>query len=182
MKAFAFMDRLSGAPSRKLLRVPRRQRGYISVEPAVTGGVATNYLTSPVLTTVKDKPLDTNQNAVACTALASGTATNGRYHTPSDPFTVVTQRPKVVKSLQTVGNDLEQFNTTSITIRKGVKVRSTGEIRVQRIRIIYDVPVGAETYDAVNVALGASLAHGIVNEESSGIVDTLITGLLGEQE
>lgn len=178
MKAFAFMDRLAG-----VLRLKhRRQGGYISVEPTVTGGVATNYLTSPVLTTVKDKPLDTNQNQVACTALASGTATNGRYHTPSDPFTATSSRPKSVKTLQSVGDDLDQYNEYSILVRKGVKCRSTGEIRVQTVRIIYRIPVGAETYDAVNVALGASLAHGIIAEESSGIVDTIISGLLGEQE
>ena len=180
-KPFAFMDRLSGLLPASL-RKHRRQGGYISIEPAVTGGTATNFLTSPVFTTVKDKPLDTNQNQVACTALASGTATNGRYHTPSDPCTVTSSRPKSIKTLQSVGEDLDQFNEYSVLTRKGVKCRSTGEIRTMTVRTVYRIPVGAEVYDAVNVAIGASLHHGLTAEESSGIIDTIISGLLGEQE
>jgi hypothetical protein len=158
-----------------------RQRGYISVEPTVTGSVATNFLTSPTYTTVKDKPPEGNMNQVAVTALG-GTQTNVRTHTASDPFTVTASRPKVVKTLQSVGVDLDQVNTTVIRVRKGVKVRSTGEIRIMQGRIIWDVPVGAETYDAVNVAACSSLLGGVYAEESSGIADTLVTGLLGEQE
>lgn len=150
------------------------------MEATVTGGAATNYLTSPTYDTVKDKPPEGNQNQVAVTALG-GTQTNVRTHTASDPFTATSQRPKVVKTLQSVGVDLDQFNTTSILVRKGVKVRSTGEIRTMLVRISWQVPVGAEIYDAVNVAAGHSFASGIVAEETSGIADTLVTGILGEQ-
>jgi hypothetical protein len=158
----------------------RKQAGYIIVESTVTGGAATNFLTSPTYDTVKDKPPEGNQNQVAVTALG-GTQTLVRTHTSSDPFTATAQRPKVVKTLQAVGTDLDQFNTTSLLTRKGVKCRSTGEIRVMLVRTTWQVPVGAEVYDAVNVAAAHSFHAGITNEESSGIADTLATGILGEQ-
>lgn len=166
--------------AKKLARPFKRQAGYIIVESTVTGGAATNFLTSPTYDCVKDKPPEGNQNQVAVTALG-GTQTNVRTHTSSDPFTATAQRAKVVKTLQAVGDDLDQFNTTSLLVRKGVKVRSTGEIRVMLVRISWQVPVGAEIYDAVNVAAAHSFAVGIANEETSGIADTLITGILGEQ-
>lgn len=148
----------------------------------VTGGAQTGF-TSPTYTLTTDVAPDTNGKQHAVTALG-GTQTNVRAHTVSDPFTVTFTRPKNPRVLPSANPVTGKYggiprNTYSMIVRKGVQYAANQAPDVCIARLIFDVPAGADAYDAVNIRAAMSLIAGILSQQSSGVGDTLVSGILG---
>lgn len=152
----------------------------ITIPGSVTGA-AQNGLTSPTYTLTQDTAPDMNAKQAAVTALG-GTQTGVNIHTVSSPFTLTYTRPKQfatapVPNISTGLVSNVPMNVYKQIVRKGVLVAS-GQIRPMLIRVEISVPAGADTYDAVNVKAGLSLAAGGLYQLSAGIGDTLSSGVM----
>jgi hypothetical protein len=153
----------------------------IIVPAALSGGAQTGF-TSPVYNNVADKAPDVNSTQVAVTSLG-GTQAGVTSGTVSSPFTITVSKPKnpsVLPAPNPVTGKYGSipFNRTAIVVRKGVNcAANTPSIAI--CRVYFDIPAGADAYDAANCRALASAVSGLINNQSSGIGDTLITGVLG---
>lgn len=136
-------------------------------------GLAQTGLTSPTYTHVADTPPDVNAKQYAVTALG-GTQVGVEVHAVDNPFTITAKRPRVLK---TASNGASARNNYELLIRKGVVVDTAGTRKVAITRIIYEIPVGAESHDPESIRAMASAAGGAVSQASSGIGDTLVNGV-----
>lgn len=153
----------------------------IIVDAALAGGAQTPF-TNPVYNTVSDQAPDVNMNQVAVTSLG-GTQAGVRSHSISDPFTITVAREKTPKALGspnpvTGKYGAVPFNRTSIIIRKGVNYAANQAPLTAICRIYFDIPAGSDAYDSVNIRALASVASGLLSDQSSGIGDSLITGVI----
>lgn len=147
----------------------------------VTGAAQTG-LTTPTYTLTADVAPDNNGKQVAVTALG-GTQTGVTTHSIASPFTVTFIRPKNFKSLgqpNPVTGRLPSVPSNSfyIVVRKGVTPLANQPAKPLVVRISVDCPAGADTYDAANVRAALSLAFGIVNQQSAGVGDTVVSGVM----
>lgn len=148
----------------------------------VTGGLQTG-MTTPAWTIVADVAPDVNGKQNACTALASGTAAGVRYHSISDPFTATFSRPKNPKVLPSPNPVTGNYgtipkNVSTFIVRKGVNFAANQAPQLMLVRCEISVPAGADAYDAVNVRAAISLLIGLLNQQSAGVGDTIVTGVL----
>jgi hypothetical protein len=153
----------------------------IAVTTPITGAAQTG-LTAPTYTVVLDTYPDVNGKQNAVTALG-GTQTGGRVHAVSDPFTVAFTRPKAPKALQSVNPITGKYgsipkNTYSCVIRKGVNFAANNAPEILLIRMYIDVPAGADAYDSVNVRAALSCAIGALTQQSAGLGDMLVNGVI----
>jgi len=147
----------------------------------VTGGAQTG-LTSPTYTLTTDTAPDVNGRQHAVTALG-GTQTNVRTHSVSDPFTITFIRPKNPKVLPSANPVTGKYssiprNTYTMIVRKGVNYAANQAPDVCIARLTIDVPAGADAYDAANIRALMSLIVGALSQQSAGIGDTLVNGIL----
>lgn len=136
---------------------------------------------SPTYTHVADVAPDPLGRQVAVTALG-GTQTNVRTSTPSDPFTIAWWKPKTFKVLG-VANPATGViaasgkNVWKFISRKGV-IPAAGQIpQIMVVTTSFEVPAGAEVYDAVNVRAALSAHFGAIAQQSSAFGDSLVTGV-----
>lgn len=154
----------------------------ISLSSPVTGGAQTGF-TSPTYTVAADQAPDVNGKQYAVTALG-GTQTGVTTHSVSSPFTLTWWRPKVYRVLgkpNPVTGSLPNvpLNVSKCIIRKGVLPLSGQPTRVASWSSSFDVPAGSDTADAANLRAMVSLGVGSYSQMSSGIGDTLVSGLVG---
>jgi hypothetical protein len=147
----------------------------------ITGGAQTG-LTSPTYTHASDIAPDVNGKQVAVTALG-GTQTGVTVHSVASPFTVTIIRPKSFKTLSPVvpGTGLLPSvpkNSWKVIIRKGVIPLAGQPASVMLIKMELDVPAGADVADAPNVRAALSAAIGALNQQSAGLGDTLVSGIV----
>lgn len=146
----------------------------------VTGAPQTG-LTSPTYTLASDVAPDVNGVARAVTALG-GTQTGVEVSSPSNPFTILATRPKVMRTLPSLlGNgQLPSVpkNTWTISVRKGVDVLAGQPKQVMLAKLEISVPAGADVADPESVRAGMSLLIGALWEQSNEHGDSLITGVL----
>lgn len=146
----------------------------------VTGAPETG-LTSPTYTLVTDVAPDTNGVARAVTALG-GTQTGVEVSSPSNPFTLLATRPKVLKTLPPLQANGQlgkvPVNTWYISVRKGVDVLSGQPKQTMLARLQIDVPAGADVADPESVRACLSLLIGSLWEQSNEHGDAIITGVL----
>lgn len=154
----------------------------IAITSPITGATMTG-LTSPTYTVVDDVfPSGTNGKQKAVTALG-GTQTGVTAHTATSPFTIAAIRPVQYKGIGLP--DANGFirsvpsNVLKVVTRKGVTPASGQPTKVMVIRTEIDVPAGAETFDKANVYAGLSAHFGALAQQSAGIGDTAVTGILG---
>lgn len=152
----------------------------VAITSPVTGGAQTGF-TAPTYTHVPDVALDTNGKQWAVTALG-GTQAGVRAHSASDPFTFLYVRPKVYKGLgkpHPVTGLLQSVpkNTHLIKIAKGAIPLAGQPSSVMTIRCLLEVPAGSDTADAANLRAAISLLVGALTQISSGLGDTLVTGV-----
>jgi hypothetical protein len=126
---------------------------------------------------------DVNGRQHAVTAVG-GTQVGVRTHSVSDPFTVTFVRPKSPKTLPSANPVTGKYasiprNTYGIIIRKGVNVAANLAPEVMVTRIYCDVPAGSDAYDAANIRASWSLLAGLCNQQSAGVGDTLVSGIMG---
>lgn len=147
----------------------------------VTGGTITGF-TSPTYTLSTDYAPDASTGKQWAVTALGGTQASVRTHSATDPFTVSFFRPKVFKSPGqpnpvTGAISSVPFNVFKQIVRKGVLPAANQAARPMRVTTSFEVPAGADTYDAANVKAAVSLFVGVSNQQSAGIADTLISGL-----
>jgi hypothetical protein len=69
------------------------------------------------------------------------------------------------------------LNKSEILITKGVKIDTAGTIRNCNVRLLVEVPAGAEVNDAINIRAALSKAFGVFAEESADIGDSVVAGV-----
>jgi hypothetical protein len=147
----------------------------------VTGGAQTGF-TSPTYTISADTAPDVNGKQYAVTALG-GTQAGVTVHSVSSPFTFTFWRPKAFKSLGPVDPSTGELrsvpmNVWKMIVRKGVTPLSGQSVRNAMISITCEIPAGADTADAANVRALYSFAIGVLNNQSAGIGDTIVSGVV----
>lgn len=147
----------------------------------VTGGAQTGF-TAPTYTIVDDKAPDVNGEQIAVTALG-GTQTGVRSHSISDPFTVTMTRPKNPKVLPSPNPVTGKYssvpmNDYGIIIRKGVNFAANNSPAVAICRCTISIPAGGDAYDAPNVRALTSILVGILSQQSAGLGDSLVSGII----
>lgn len=147
----------------------------------VTGAAQTG-LTSPTYTITADTSVAVNLRQSAVTALG-GTQTGVGAHSIASPFTLACQRPLIYKSLGYVDpakgiTRSVPRNTHKVMTRKGVVPLAGQSPVVMNITTVIDVPAGAELADPLSVKAALSLHFGAVTQQSAGIGDTCILGIL----
>jgi hypothetical protein len=152
-----------------------------SLTSPITGGAQTGF-TSPTYTHVADTAPDVNGRQVAVTALG-GTQAGVTVHSVASPFKVTIVRPKTFKSLSPVvpGTGLLPSvpkNSWKIIVRKGVIPLTGQPAAVLLIKVEIDVPAGADTADAPNIRAALSAAIGALNQQSAGLGDTTVSGVM----
>lgn len=147
----------------------------------VTGAAQTG-LTSPTYTLTSDIAPSALGRQHAVTALG-GTQTNVRTSSAADPFTVSAFRPQVLRTAglpnPTSGVlSAQPKNVWKVITRKGVLPLAGQSPQQMLITTIIEVPAGADSADVANVRAGLSLHIGVLSQQSSGIGDSAVTGVL----
>lgn len=146
----------------------------------VTGGAQTG-LTSPTYTLSDDVAPDATGKQKAVSALG-GTQTNVRLHSASDPFSETFFRPKSFRALgvpDPATGVIRQIgkNTWKLIVRKGVLPAANQPAQVMQVTVQMDIPAGADVYDTPNIRAAISLTVGLLNQQSAGLGDSLVTGI-----
>jgi hypothetical protein len=154
----------------------------IDITSPFTGSTITGF-TSPTYDYVEDHvPPGVAGEQVAVDTIG-GTQANVNAHSVSSPFTITVTRPRTFKSLPTVNPVTGTLpnvprNVYKVILRKGVNPLSgqpdvpmlcTGE---------FHVPAGADTADPENVKAAVCAFIGLLNDQSDGIADMTINGIL----
>jgi hypothetical protein len=130
---------------------------------------------------VADVAPDVNGVARAVTALG-GTQTGVEVSSPSNPFTILATRPKVLRTLPSLlaNGQLPSVpkNTWTVSARKGVDVLSGQPKQVMLMKLEISVPAGADTADPESVRAGLSLLIGALWEQSDQLGDSIVSGVL----
>jgi hypothetical protein len=146
----------------------------------VTGAPGTG-LTSPTYTLVADVAPDVNGVARAVTTLG-GTQTGVEVSSPSNPFTILATRPKVLRTLPSLlaNGALPSVpkNTWTLSLRTGVDVLAGQPKQVMLAKLEISVPAGADTADPESIRAGLSLLIGALWEQSNEFGDSIVTGVL----
>lgn len=159
----------------------RKSEMTINFTSPVTGSAQTG-LTSPTYTLSADVAPDINGRQQAVTALG-GTQTGVRTHSASDPFTITSFRPKVFQALgkpnPTTGViKYVPMNRFRVLTRKGVLPLAGQAAVPAMIDSIFSIPAGSDTADSANLRAAMSLHFGALSQQSAGIGDTIVTGIM----
>jgi hypothetical protein len=151
-----------------------------SISSPVTGGAQTGF-TAPTYTMVVDTAPDVNGKQHAVTALG-GTQAGVSIHSVSSPFTATFIRPKAFKALDQVNPVTGKLpfvpkNAWMIIIRKGAVPLANQNPSSLVIRCEIAVPSGADLASPSELRAAISLLVGILNQQSAGIGDSLVSGL-----
>lgn len=147
----------------------------------LTGGAQTG-LTSPTYTLTGDVAPNSHSEQLAVTALG-GTQTGVTAHSVSSPFTLTAERPAQFKQLGTpnpttgIVSNVGR-NVFVIRTRKGVSPLAGQPIQVMLIETRISVPAGSDTADPANVRAALSAHIGCLSNQSAGIGDLCIDGVL----
>lgn len=147
----------------------------------ITGGAQTGF-TSPTYTHVSDIAPEINGRQVAVSALG-GTQTGVTAHSVSSPFTITYVKPKNNKVLgkpNPVTGLLPSvpMNTHKVIIRKGVLPLAGQPYSTLRMVCTFDIPAGSDTADPANIRAAFSALVGAINQQSAGLGDTAISGVM----
>lgn len=145
-------------------------------------GTPQTGLTSPTYTVIADTAPSIKGKQVAVTALG-GTQTGVTVHSVASPFTITAFLPATFRSLGKanpvtgVVKDVPR-NTYKVITRKGVTPLAGQPFTNMQITTIIEVPAGSDTADSANVRAALSAHLGAVYQQSSGIGDLSISGVL----
>lgn len=144
----------------------------------VTGAAQTG-LTSPTYVLTADNAPSSNGKQHAVTALG-GTQGGVNVTGASTPFTITFFKPPVLKTRKLNGNGMAvstPMNVYKAITRKALSVDAVGGVGIMLITTSIEVPAGGEAVDAINVRAGLSLHIGALNQQSSGVGDTVGSGV-----
>jgi len=153
---------------------------FAPVSP-VTGAAVTGF-TAPTYTIVSDTAPSINGKQYAVSALG-GTQTGVDVNTVSKPFTVTFFRPSTLKALpqaNPVTGIIKNVpvNTYKAITRKGALPAANQVPTVARITTIIDVPAGTDTQEPEDIKAMISAHIGVLWAQSSGIADTVVSGVM----
>lgn len=151
-----------------------------SLTTPITGSAQTG-LTSPTYTLTADFA-ESNGKAMAVTALG-GTQAGVIPHSVASPFTITAWRPKVYKTLGKTNpvTGLLPSVPSNVFVVKTVKgvVPLAGQPSAKlKITTTIEAPAGADVADAANIRAAFSAHIGALNQQSAGLGDTVVTGIL----
>lgn len=147
----------------------------------VTGTTVTG-LTSPTYTLTSDLAPSPNGKQFAITALG-GTQTGVDFNSVSKPFTSTFYRPQVLKQLP-AANPVTgviksiPFNQYKLVTRKGAAPALNQSPQKILVTTVIEVPAGVDTYEPEELRAALSCHFGILVQQSAGIADTCITGIV----
>lgn len=146
----------------------------------VTGGAQTGF-TAPTYTIAEDKAPMLEGKQYAVTALG-GTQAGVTVHSVSSPFTVMFARPKAFKLLGQVNPVTGMLqnvpkNVWRAVVRKGAVPLLNQNPSDFILRAEFGVPAGADTASPAEIRAAISLLVGVLNQQSAGIGDSLVSGL-----
>lgn len=152
------------------------------VTSPVTGGAQTGF-TAPTYSMTLDKSPDVNGSQWVVSALG-GTQAGVTTHTMSSPFFISFWKPKVYRSLgktNPVTGTLPKVlrNVFKEVVVKAVTVLAGQPLERASITRIIDIPAGADIADAPNLRAMCSLQVGVSSQQSAGLGDTIVTGIMG---
>lgn len=156
----------------------------INVSSPITGGAQTG-LTSPTFTVVPDVAPPGNPGEQVVVTALGGTQAGVNTHSIACPFTLNFTRPanpRVIGQPNPVTGLVSKAqipsNVYKLIVRKGVLPLAGQPFAVMQITMIIDVPAGADTADPQNVRAAISAAVGALSQQSSGLGDLTVTGVL----
>lgn len=154
----------------------------IRLTTPVTGGAQSGFSTPGYVLTADQAPNASTGVQYSVSSL-TGTQAGVRPHSITDPFTITSERPGVLKTLAGLVSGVTGLygkvpeNVYKVFhVRKGVNIAANNIPRIMEIRCEARIPAGADAYDSANVKAAVSLLVGAFNQQSSGIGDTLLTG------
>lgn len=153
----------------------------ISMTGVVTGGAQTGF-TSPTYTGTSDWISEIGKQSVV--TATGGTQAGVLTHTPANPFTWTFLKPKVLKTLSGANPvtgviSPVPFNRYKLIVRKGLIPYSSAVPRVGNVTCEFNIPAGCELTDPANLRAMVSALVGLINTNSAGIGDTLVTSVIG---
>lgn len=144
-------------------------------------GAPETGLTSPTYTIVSDTSPVQNGKQVAVTALG-GTQTGVEAHSVAAPFTITFKRPAVFKTLPQVDSQGRLAsvprNNYELLTRKGVIPLAGQPYATMIIRTVFEVPAGADAADPESIRAAISAHLGVLSQQSAGIGDTCVNGVM----
>jgi len=148
---------------------------------AVTGATVPGF-TSPTYTVTADIAPTTSGKQWAVTALG-GTQASVDLNSVSKPFTVTFTRPTTLRTLpqaNPITGLVKSFpmNTYKVITRKGVLPLANQANKVARIYTVIEVPAGADVTEPEDLKAMVSAHIGCLSNQSSGIADTILTGVM----
>lgn len=147
----------------------------------VTGAPVAGF-TTPTYTLTLDTAPVVNGKQYAVTALG-GTQAGVSVHSVSKPFTFTMFRPVQPRALP-VANPLTGIvknipvNTYKYIGRKGALPAANQAPQVPLMSTAFNVPAGTDSYEPAELKALVSCGIGILWQQSSGIADLIITGIL----
>jgi len=153
----------------------------ITVTSPITGAAQTGF-TTPTYTLTADVAPDSNGKQNAVTALG-GTQTGVITHSVASPFTVTAVRPKILKTLglpNPVTGAIKNIprNVYKVITRKGVLPLAGQPYSALLVTTTIEVPAGSDLADAPNVRAALSAHIGALSQQSAGIGDTSVSGVI----
>lgn len=153
----------------------------VALTSPVTGTAQTG-LTSPTYTVVADVPPNAYSKQYAVTALG-GTQTNVDVHGASKPFTITFARPANIRPAPVVNPTTgimpnSPRNVYSVIVRKGMNPGTNQNPQIGVLRVDLSVVAGADLVEPEDIRAALSLLIGSLSQQSAGIGDTLVNGLL----
>jgi hypothetical protein len=153
----------------------------IALTTPVTGSAQTGF-TSPTYTVVADTPPNAYSKQYAVTALG-GTQSLVDVHGASKPFTITFARPQVIRPAP-LANPVTGVmpnaprNVYSVVVRKGMTPGVGQNPQVAVLRCDLSVVSGADLVEPEDIRAALSLLIGGLTQQSAGLGDTLVNGLL----
>ena len=147
----------------------------------ITGAAQTGF-TSPTYTHVIDTAPDFNGKQVAVTALG-GTQAGVTTHSVAAPFTINVTRPKTFRVLGKANpvtglvKDVP-MNQYTVIVRKGVLPLAGQPYAVAMTKVVVSIPAGSDVADPSNLRAMLSAAIGALTQQSAGLGDTSVSGIL----
>lgn len=153
----------------------------ITVTSPITGTAQTG-LTAPTYTLTADVAPSINGKQHAVTALG-GTQAGVTVHSVAAPFTITAFRPQNLQGLgkaHPVTGVIAKvpMNSYKVITRKGVLPLAGQPYKNMIATTTIDVPAGADLADAPNIRACLSAHIGTLSQQSAGIGDTSVTGIL----
>lgn len=147
----------------------------------ITGATVTG-LTSPTYTIVADVAPSINGKQFAVSALG-GTQAGVDVNSVSKPFTVTFFRPVALRALpqpNPVTGLIKNIpmNNYKLITRKGAQPAANQANMTMRITTQIEVPAGVDSFEPEEIRAMLSCHIGALTQQSSGIADTIITGVI----